>query len=45
MIKEVVFKNAVKLKLLASMRIYSAVNISRVVKYREPVKVLWQPLD
>jgi len=25
----------IKLKLLASMRIYSVVNVSRVVKYRE----------
>ena len=31
-------KNAVKLKLPISMRIHSVVNISRVVRYREPVK-------
>jgi len=34
-VKEVVLKNAVKLKLLASIRIYPVVNVSRVVKYRE----------
>jgi len=37
-IKEVVLKNAVKLKLLASMRIYLVVNVSRVVRYKELVK-------
>jgi len=37
-IKEVVLKNTVKLKLLAFMRIYLVVNISRVVRYKEPVK-------
>jgi len=37
-VEEVVSKNAVKLKLPASMRIYLLVNISRVVRYREPVK-------
>jgi len=37
-IKEVVLKNAVKLKLLASMRIHLVVNVSRVVRYRELVK-------
>jgi len=31
-------KNIVKLKLLVSMRIYLVVNVSRVVKYRKPVK-------
>ena len=31
-IKEVVSKNVVKLKLLASMRIYPVVNVSRVVR-------------
>ena len=31
-------KNAVKLKLPISMRIHLVVNISRVVRYREPVK-------
>ena len=37
-IEEVVLKNVVKLKLLASMRIHLVVNISRVVRYEEPVK-------
>ena len=37
-IEEVVSKNAVKLKLPVSIRIHSVVNVSRVVKYREPVK-------
>jgi len=37
-IEEVVSKNMVKLKLLASIRIHLVVNISRVVRYREPVK-------
>jgi len=37
-IKEVVSKNTVKLKLPAFIRIYLVVNISRIVKYREPVK-------
>ena len=37
-IEEVVLKNTVKLKLLAFMRIYLVVNISRVVRYKEPVK-------
>ena len=31
-------RNVVKLKLLTSMRIYLVVNISRVMKYRKPVK-------
>jgi len=38
MIEEVVSKNVVKLKLLASMRIHPVVNVSRVVRYREPEK-------
>ena len=38
MIEEVVLANAVKLKLPVSTRIHSVVNISRVVRYREPVK-------
>jgi len=38
MVEEVVSKNIVKLKLLVSMRIYLVVNVSRVVKYRKPVK-------
>lgn len=37
-VKEIVSKNVVKLKLPASMRIYLVVNISRVVRYKEPVK-------
>ena len=37
-IEEVVLRNAVKLKLLTYMRIHLVVNISRVVKYRKPVK-------
>ena len=37
-IKEVVSKNIVKLKLLALMRIHPVVNVSKVVRYREPVK-------
>ena len=37
-IEKVVFKNVVKLKLLASIRIHPAVNVSRVVRYREQVK-------
>ena len=38
MIEEVVLKNIVKLKLLAFMRIYLVVNVSRVVRYKELVK-------
>jgi len=37
-IKKVVLKNAVKLKLPASMRIYLVVNISRIERYRKPVR-------
>ena len=37
-IKEVVIKNIVKLKLLASMRIHLVINVSRIEKYREPVR-------
>ena len=37
-IEEIVLKNVVKLKLLASMRIHSVVNISRVIRYREQVR-------
>jgi len=37
-VEKVVSKNMVKLKLLASMRIHLVVNISRVVRYSEPVK-------
>ena len=38
MVEKMVSKNAVKLRLLAFMRIYSVVNVSRIVKYMEPVK-------
>ena len=38
MIEEVVLKNTVKLKLLAFIRIYLVVNVSRVVRYKELVK-------
>jgi len=37
-VEKVVSKNMVKLKLLAFMRIHSVINMSRVVKYRKPVK-------
>jgi len=37
-VEEVILRNAVKLKLLAFMRIHSVVNVSRVVRYRELVK-------
>jgi len=37
-IEKVVLKNAMKLKLLASMRIHPVVNISQVARYREPVR-------
>ena len=37
-IEEVVLRNAVKLKLLASMRIYLIVNVSRIKRYREPMR-------
>jgi len=37
-IEEVVLSNAVKLRLLSSMRIHLVVNISRVVQYREQMK-------
>ena len=37
-IEEVVLNNVVKLRLLTSMRIHLVVNVSRVVKYGEPVK-------
>ena len=37
-IEEVISRNTMKLRLLASMRIYPVVNVSRVVRYREPVK-------
>ena len=38
-VEKVVLKNTVKLKLLVSMRIYLVVNISRVVRYRKPIKI------
>ena len=37
-VEEVISKNIVKLKLLTFIRIYLVVNISRIVRYREPVK-------
>ena len=37
-VKEVVSKNVVKLKLPTSIRIHLMVNISGVVRYREPIK-------
>jgi len=37
-IEEVVSSNAVKLRLLSSMRIHLVVNVSRVVQYREQIK-------
>jgi len=37
-IEKVILKSIVKLKLLASMRIYLVVNISRVERYRELIK-------
>jgi len=37
-IKKVVLKNAVKLKLPASMRIHLVVNVSRIKRYRESVR-------
>jgi len=33
-----VFSNVVKLRLLTLIRIYPVVNVSQVIKYREPVK-------
>ena len=37
-IEEIVSLNAVKLKLPSSMRIYSVVNVSQIVRYKEQVK-------
>ena len=37
-VEKIVLKNAVKLKLLASIRIHLVINVSRVVRYREPMK-------
>ncbi len=38
MIEKIVLNNAVKLKLLVSMRIYPVMNVSRIVRYKELVK-------
>jgi len=38
MIEEVVLTNIVKLRLLVLMRIHLVVNISRIVRYKKPVK-------
>ena len=38
-VEEVMLRNTVKLKLLGFMRIHLVVNISRVVRYRELVKI------
>ena len=38
MVEKIMSKNAVKLKLLASMRIHLVVNISRIVRYRKLVE-------
>jgi len=40
MMEKVVSANAVKLKLLALIRIHLVVNVSRIIRYREQVK--WQ---
>ena len=37
-VEEVVLKNMVKLKLLATMRIHLVVNVSWIMRYREPVE-------
>ena len=37
-IEEMVFSNVVKLRLLTLIRIYPVVNVSQVIKYREPVE-------
>jgi len=37
-IEDVVSKNAVKLKLLTLMRTHPVVNVSRIERYREPVR-------
>ena len=37
-IEEIVLRNAVKLKLLVSMRIYLVVNINRVEKYKKLIR-------
>ena len=38
LVEEVVLKNIVKLKLLVFLRSYLMVNISEIVRYRNPVK-------
>jgi len=38
MIEEVVLTNTVKLRLLVLMRIHLVVNISRIVRYKKPIK-------
>ena len=37
-VEEVVSTNAVKLRLLSSMRIHPVVNVSRIVRYKEQMK-------
>jgi len=37
-VKEIILKNVVKLKLLASIRIHPVVNFSRIIRYRKLVK-------
>jgi len=37
-VEEVMLKNVVKIKLLASMRVHPVVNVSRIVRYRKPVE-------
>ena len=37
-VEEIVIKNVVKLKLLAFIRIHLVINVSRVVRYKEPMK-------
>ena len=37
-VKEIVLKNVVKLKLLASIRIHLVVNFSKIIRYRKLVK-------
>ena len=37
-VKEIVLRNTVKLKLLASIKIHPVVNVSRIKRYRKPVK-------
>ena len=37
-VEEIILENAIKLKLLAFIRIYLIVNVSQVVKYREQVE-------